>query len=184
MHDIHEEDIGAIIWKMALFTQPNKLETMYLADANIKPTKNHQDNGAFLELGTQPSFSKSPLIDTPVAPDKPPPCPCIDAGNTSFLTRVGELPEVRLQGSDNVLLGVYQYWMHQNPGNHIYGRITEDGKWKARSTQSYDAPSRKFGRKFASTHSVELKFIRTWKWNSERVIIFQSVILQRAQSIH
>ena len=50
-------------------------------------------------------------------------------------------------------------------------------------TQRYDAPSRKAGKIFVGILSVELDWVCARKWNVERVIIFQSVILQHAQGV-
>ena len=50
-------------------------------------------------------------------------------------------------------------------------------------TQRYDAPSGKFGNRFVGIMSVELDRVCARKWNAERVIVFQSVILQRAQGV-
>ena len=81
--------------------------------------------------------------------------------------------------------------MHQNPGYHLDGGIAEDSKWKTGwkrfvcfPTQRYDAPSGKVGKRFVGLLSAELYGIRARKWNAERVIIFQSVILQRAQGVN
>ena len=81
--------------------------------------------------------------------------------------------------------------MHQNPGDHLDGGIEEDSKWKAPSetnvfmpTQRYDAPSGKVGKRFVEILSVELDGVHTRKWNAERVIVFQSVMLQRAQGVN
>ena len=52
------------------------------------------------------------------------------------------------------------------------------------STQSYDAPSRKFRKIFVGILSVELYGVFTRNWKSEMVIVFQSVILQRAQGVN
>ena len=86
---------------------------------------------------------------------------------------------------------IYQGWVHQNPGDHLDGRIAEDSKWKAQweklvcmPTQRYDAPSRKVGKIFVGILSVELDGVRARKWNDDRVIVFQSIILQRAQGIN
>ena len=46
--------------------------------------------------------------------------------------RTVDLPKVCLKGSGNALYGVYQDWVHQNPGNHLDGGIKEDGKWQDR----------------------------------------------------
>ena len=51
-------------------------------------------------------------------------------------------------------------------------------------TQRYDAPSGKVGKRFVGILSVELDRIRARKWNDDRVIFFQSVILQRAQGVN
>ena len=51
-------------------------------------------------------------------------------------------------------------------------------------TQSYDAPSRKVGKIFVGILYVELDGVRARKWNADRVTIFQSLILQRAQGVN
>ena len=51
-------------------------------------------------------------------------------------------------------------------------------------TERYDAPSGKVGKIFVGILSVELDGVCARKWNLERVILFQSVILQRAQGIN
>ena len=90
-----------------------------------------------------------------------------------------------------MIYGVYQDWVHQNPGDHLDARIAEDIKWQARwktlvcmPTQRYDVPSGKVGKIFVGILSIELDGFRARKWNAERVIFFQSVILQRAQGIN
>ena len=52
------------------------------------------------------------------------------------------------------------------------------------TTQSYDAPSRKIGKRFMRILSVELDGVRTRKWNAERVIVFQYIILQHTQGVN
>ena len=52
------------------------------------------------------------------------------------------------------------------------------------STQRYDITTGKVGKRFVAILSVELDRDRTRKWNYERVIVFQSVILQRAQGVN
>ena len=89
-----------------------------------------------------------------------------------------------------MLYGVYQDLVHQNPGDHLDGGIDKDSKWQVRwgklvciPTQRYDAPSGKVGKRFVLILSVELDRVHGRKWNTDRVVIFQSVILQRAQGI-
>ena len=64
--------------------------------------------------------------------DRPPTHPCIDVVDAAVLVRVGELTEVRFQRANDMLFGVLKYWVHQNPGNHIYGGIKKYGKWQDR----------------------------------------------------
>ena len=71
------------------------------------------------------------------------------------------------------------------------GVIAEDSKWQAwweklvfMPTQRYDAPSGKVGNIFVGILSIELDGVCTRKWNAERVIVFQSVILQHAQGVN
>ena len=58
------------------------------------------------------------------------------------------------------------------------------GKTCILTTQRYDAPLGKVWGNVFATLSVELDGIRDQKWNSKRMIIFQSVILQHAQAIN
>ena len=51
-------------------------------------------------------------------------------------------------------------------------------------TQRYDAPSGKFGKRFFGIMYVELDGVRDSKWNAETVMVFQSIILQRAQGLN
>ena len=51
-------------------------------------------------------------------------------------------------------------------------------------TQRYDAPSGKVRKISVVILSVEINGDDARKWNAERVIVFQSVILQRAQVVN
>ena len=52
------------------------------------------------------------------------------------------------------------------------------------TNQRYNVLSRKVERIFFGILSVELDGVRARNWNSERVIMFQSVILQCAQGVN
>ena len=87
--------------------------------------------------------------------------------------------------------GIYQDWVHQNPEDHLDGGILEDSKCQERwaklvcmPNQRYDAPSGKVRKRFLVILSVELGGVYVRKWNAERVIVFKSVILQRAQGVN
>ena len=47
----------------------------------------------------------------------------------------------------------------------------------------YDASRGRVGRRFVGTLGVDLKGVRDRLWNSERFIVFQTVILQRSQYV-
>ena len=51
-------------------------------------------------------------------------------------------------------------------------------------TQCYYAPSRKAEKRFVGILSTELDGVCDMKWNADRVIVFQSVILQHAQGVN
>ena len=50
--------------------------------------------------------------------------------------------------------------------------------------QRYDTPSGKFRKRFVGILSLELVGVCSRKWNAKRVIVFQFVILQRAQGVN
>ena len=52
-----------------------------------------------------------------------------------------------------------------------------------RNTERYIAPSGKFRKRFLGIVCVELDIVCVKKWNAERVIVFQSVILKRAEGV-
>ena len=92
--------------------------------------------------------------------------------------------------ASDALFGVYQDWVHQNPGTHLYGGIREDGKWQAiwkklvcLPTQRYNVTSGQVRKRFVSTLTAEPNGRRGRKWNAERVIVFQTFILQRVRPV-
>ena len=58
------------------------------------------------------------------------------------------------------------------------------GKIVCMLTQQYDATSGKVDKRFEGILSVELVGVHSRKWNTRRVIVFQSVMLQRAKGIN
>ena len=90
-----------------------------------------------------------------------------------------------------MIFGFYQYWVHQNPGDHLDGVTTEYGKWQDRwvnsslcQTNSMTYRPENLGGEFVGTLSVEINGVRAWKWDYERVIVFHSDILQRSQGVN
>ena len=111
-----------------LFSCINGLKFPELDDAETDPPENHQDNGATPPVNTQPSAPNSPLEDALVASDEPLPCPHVEANNAALLAQEGYLPDVCLFRPNYMLYGVYQDWVHQNPGDHLDGGIAEDSE--------------------------------------------------------
>ena len=86
--------------------------------------------------------------------------------------------------------GVYGYWVHGNLGTHLDGGIAENSAWQAwwrdlavMPSWRYDAPSGKVGGRFVKMIGAEMQGVRDRRWNSEWLIVFQAVILQRARHV-
>ena len=74
----------------------------------------------------------SPLVYTPEAMASPPPRTRTHASAAARLASNSKLEDIRLTAADDALFGIYQNWLHQNTGTHLYGMIEEDGKWQER----------------------------------------------------
>ena len=81
------------------------------------------DNGKMPPLLTQPPYKSPTLVDTPDAPGSPPSGSQEDVSDTNHLASECNCPGDRLTASDNKLFGVYQDWVHQNPGTYLDGGI-------------------------------------------------------------
>ena len=85
---------------------------------------------------------------------------------------------------------VYGDCVHQNDGTHLDGGIRDDAIWQERwkkivglPPQRYNAPNGKVGRLFVKEVAEELQGVTKRRWNSERFIVFQAVILQRSGEV-
>ena len=85
---------------------------------------------------------------------------------------------------------IYGYRYHGNPGTHLDGGGANDSAWQAwwrdlavMPSRRYDVPSRKVGRWSVGMLGVKMQGVRDRRWNSERFIVFQTVILQRARHV-
>ena len=85
---------------------------------------------------------------------------------------------------------VYGNWVHGNPGTHLNGGVANDSAWQAwwrdlavMPSRRYDAPSGKVGCRFVGMLGTEMQGVRDRRWNLERFIVFQMVILQRARHV-
>ena len=128
MNEVSVREISDISRLTALFYNTNKIKMTELADAETNPTGNLQDNGATPPVTTQTSSTHSPLEDTFVAPAKPPSHPHVEYGDADLQGCAGDLPDVHILGYENILFGIYQYWVHKNQGYHLDGIIREEGK--------------------------------------------------------
>ena len=73
---------------------------------------------------------------------------------------------------------------------HLDGGISDDAACQAwwrdlavMPSRCYDALSRRVGRRFVGTLGEDLRGVRYRLWNSERFIVFQTVILQQSQHV-
>ena len=132
MQEVAEDNIDDTTQPTDLLTHPNELDPMELSEDGTTLDKNHQNNGSSPSYVIQPSLPKSPLKDASVATDEPPPRPCVEARDATRLSIMEDLPEVLFKGAYDDLYGVYQNWVHQDPGNNLDGGTKEDGKWKYR----------------------------------------------------
>ena len=131
MHEVSEEDIDAIVQPTVLFSHTEEIEIPELADAKTDPTENIQDNGTTLPVSTQTCLPHSPLKETLVALAETLPYHSVEAGDVALQVRTEDLLDVCLLVNDENIFWVYQDWFHQNTGEHLDGRIAEDGKWQA-----------------------------------------------------
>ena len=76
--------------------------------------------------------------------------------------------------------------MHTNNGGHLSEGIVDDATQKARWRDlllMILIPGDKVGRQLVQTLSVELRRVWERRWNAERLILFQTVIPQRARHV-
>jgi hypothetical protein len=92
--------------------------------------------------------------------------------------------------ADRKMEQVYGDYIHQNPGTHLNGEIANDAIWQecwrqliSFPSHAYDVPSGAVGKRFVEKVTEELKGIVARKWNSERFLVFQVVVLQRNRDV-
>ena len=85
---------------------------------------------------------------------------------------------------------VYEDWVHANAGTHLHGGIADDEAWKGwrnglavMPSRRYGVTSGKVGWRFDGDLVEELCIVRYRRWNLERFIILQTVILKRARNV-
>ena len=85
---------------------------------------------------------------------------------------------------------VYRDRVHANPDTHLDGGISENTVWQpwwreltVMPLRRYETLSGNVGRHFTGTLGGELRGVLYREWNSERFIVYQMVILQRARHV-
>ena len=68
---------------------------------------------------TQLPSQYQPLVDAPTAPDLPPPLLRKDESNAACPSNNRDLKRYFLTATDDMIFGVYQDWVPQNPGTHL-----------------------------------------------------------------
>ena len=132
IHEVPEGGLVELAQPTVLFSCIDELKIPDLNDAKTNSLENHQENGATPPVNTQTYPPHSPLEDALVASAALPLRQHVEAGDAALQVQEGDPPDVRLLGSDYMIYGVYQDWMHQNPGDHLDGGIAEYSKWQAR----------------------------------------------------
>jgi hypothetical protein len=99
-------------------------------------------------------------------------------------------PGFTLTQADRLLDGVYGDHPHTNDGRHLDGEIPDDHRWQRRwrrlayiSPTHYSAPKGRVGRQFIATLAREFRGVRERRWNSERPLVFVSVVLQTTSGV-
>ena len=120
----------------------------------------------------------------------PPPAEPTEGDDNTHEREDGDVPGSSLLVVDQMMDKVYGDHVHQNPGAHLSGGIADDALWQERWLQlvafpshAYDVPSGAVGKRFVERVAEELKGIKARKWNSERFLVLQVVILQRSRDV-
>ena len=99
-----------------------------------------------------------------------------------------DVPGHVLTPEDLRLPEVYGDWVHRNWGMHLNVSVDNDSAWQVWwrdlaviPSRRYDAPSGKVGCRFVGMIGAKLQGVRYRRWNSERFIVFHTVILQRSK---
>ena len=106
MHEVVDGELNAIARPTVVLSHTDEIEIPELADAETNLLENYQDNGTMSPVKTHPSPPNSPPEVISVASTDPPPHPRAEAGDAAFQAREGDLPDVRLIGSNYMLYGV------------------------------------------------------------------------------
>ena len=136
IHDISNKVLANFKSPRDLLTLVHKLNPVELRGGEATLTKTPLGYVKTLQIHTQPSSQSSPFVKVPQAPDSPPPIFRKNKTKTTCISSKIDLTKDRLTASDDMLFGINEGWVHQNPGTHLDGVIEEDCKWQKEMVKS------------------------------------------------
>ena len=131
--------------------------------------------------------STTPVVETVAeeAPDATPTGQPTPPTATSVMEEGADLPGFVPTTADRLLDSVFGDHPHQNDGCHLDGGIVDDATWQKRwkrtaqlTPKHYSVPSGRVGRRFVGSLATEFQGVEDRLWNSEKALVFVSVVLQ------
>jgi hypothetical protein len=101
---------------------------------------------------------------------------------------IGDLPDAIISEADFLFLldTVYGDHVHQNPGAHLDGGVSDDTLWQNNwrglviyTSQQYNVPTGAVGRLFIEKMAELLEGVQNRRWNSEMFLVFLIVVMHR-----
>ena len=170
-----------------------------LAEEDTTSTRPSDNPPTEMPIPSIPLHHRTPLTGTttviPEGPQEAPTdeTPVVDFEEEILLLQTQPEPEEErptMNVGRRKLTEVYGDYVRQNDGTTQDGGVTEDVDWQERwrkvvglPPQRYNVPNGKIGGLFVKTVAEELQGVTERRWNSERFIVFQSVILQRSREV-
>jgi hypothetical protein len=103
---------------------------------------------------------------------------------------IGELPGAIVSDADRMLDKAYGGYVHQNSGTYLNGGIEDNAMCQGYHrrligypSQRYDAPNGPVGGRLVETMTSLMEGVKSRKWNSERFLLFQIVVLQHTREM-
>ena len=115
-----------------LFTQDHMLNLVEIAGGKQTRPNPPLDDEEMHPLLTQPPSQSTPPVDSPDVPDLSLLLPHKDMNNVACLDSERNHPIDRITAADEILFGIYQDCLHQNPCTYLDWGIEDYGKWQKR----------------------------------------------------
>jgi hypothetical protein len=101
-----------------------------------------------------------------------------------------DLPNHQLTEADLQFEEVYGDHVHDNDGTHLDGGIADDALWQGywwqlveHLSHLFDIPNDTLGKRIIELTAEGMEGLQKRKWNSERLLVFNQVMLQRTQNV-